>query len=436
MLKFQICLAWLILSCGQVLLWRRRDNVLGYLQAGFFFVSIIVPVLGTTVLDDADQTTVGHYADIMLVGVVAYLPGLCFGAFLGDRWRLPNVVFARRLADVPALLIRRTRQLSLAGLIVLMISFLLLGYIPYFAADRVSAKYGVGANQAGYERGSLVLHLGLIIASTVLPVTLALVLRQGKRIDIVLAGALFVALTLTLSRRLAFIGPLVFLIAFAVERGWRAWRILAAVCIAFVASTIFNEIVSIAAPVPQTTFASRVAASAPDVDDHVDFLSGFEAEGGAQLGLKPLLATLSLNKGPYDPARYALRVRTGLPDISNFAAGGVRLPAPLWGYVSFGYPGVILWSLLSGIAIGAGTSMLRRLLSDAHGGRWQCLNIVLAWVFFGGTFQLIAAFYVFERVALVSFAMTIFLCSARRQSHRIEAAASSGSGAQLKGISR
>jgi len=292
MLKAEICLPWLILSCGQVAFWWRRDNVLGYLQGGFLFATIAVPVLFTPIVDRLDRMDVERYANILIVGALAYLAGLCYGASLGHRLRLPRLIFDHYLDVVPRPLVKRTRQAAVAGLGVLALSFSLLGYIPFLAADRVSAKYGVGVYAGGFARGSLFLHVGLVVASTVLPVALVLVVRNRRAVDVVLAGALFVGLMLTLSRQQAFIGPLVFLIALAIERRWRPWRIVVAVCFTFVAGTLFNELVSLSTSAPGVTLAARIAASAPDINDQVGFLHGYVSSGSKQVGLKPILASL------------------------------------------------------------------------------------------------------------------------------------------------
>lgn len=410
MVRAVICLAWLVLSCGQVLFWWRRDNIFGYLQAGFFFASITVPVLGTSIVADLDQVDVNRYADVMVIGAIAYMVGLCYGASLGQRMRLPRLVIGAPLDVVPRFVVKRARQVAVAGVGLLALSFVLLRYVPLLAADRVSAKYGIGLYAPGFARGGLVLHVGLIVASTVLPVVLALIVRNRRPVDVMLAGALLVGVVVTLSRGRAFIGPLVFLVAIAIERRWRPWRITAAVCFLFVAGTLFNELVHLSSSEPGSTFASRVAASAPDVIDHVEFLSGFEAAGSQEVGLKPIIASFRPDKGEYNAASYALRIRTGLPDVTGLASGGLRLPAPIWGYAAYGFPGLVLWSLLSGIAIGWGTRLLRRLLSESALRRRPAMNLVLAWVFFEGTFLVLGEFYYFERVGLIAFALALFLC--------------------------
>lgn len=414
MLKAEIILASLVLLCGQAVLWRRRDNIPAYLQAGLFFASILVPILGTTIVDDSDPSIVALYARILMLGAAAYMAGLLYGGLIGGRQRLPHVTFSRPFGRaVPALIVRRSRLIAVAAVTALALSFALLGYVPFLAADRVGAKYGTGVYRAGLERGALFFHLALRLGSLILPVVLVLVMRRRRGIDVLLAGALGVGLILTLSRGSALLGPVVFLIAVLVGRRWRAWQILALVCLFFVSATLVNEVVRITSPVASASFSTRVAASAPDLSDHLGFLNGFQVTGAEHVGLKNIVAGLSLNKGEYNPSSYALRIRTGLLDRSEFASGGLRLPAPLWGYAALGYLGVVLWSFATGVFTGWGTVLVRRLVTPVLGRPGQALNLVLGWLFFSGTFAVASEFYFPERVEIVSVGLVLALCWSR-----------------------
>jgi hypothetical protein len=293
---------------------------------------------------------------------------------------------------------------------ILALSFLLLGYVPYLAADRVGAKYGTGVYREGLARGALVFHLALRLGSLIFPVVLVLAMRRRRLVDMALAGALGVGLILTLSRGSALLGPLVFLIAVLVGRRWKAWQILALVCAFYVSATLVNELVRVANPVASASFSTRVAASAPDLSDHLGFLNGYEVSGSEQVGLRTIIAGMSLNKGEYNPSSYALRIRTGLVDTSEFASGGLRLPAPIWGYAGLGYLGVVLWSFGTGVFIGWGTVLVRRLVTPVQGQPGQPLNLILAWLFFSGTFAVASEFYFPERVEIVTVALVLALC--------------------------
>jgi hypothetical protein len=414
MLKLELIVALGILMCGQVLFWRRRDNIFGYFQAGLFFASVLIPILGTTVIDTADPDVVNLYARILLVGAVAYLFGLCCGAPIGARSRRPRVSFAERFDDAPRKLVRRSRVVAVVGVLGLIAAFALLGYAPLLAADRVSAKYGVGPYRAGFMRGAQVFNLALTLASTITAVLVALIAIRRRAVDIVLLVALVVGMTLTLSRGLALAGPLAFLIAWGIERRWRPWRLLVIVCLSFVAGALVNELTFVKAPVASASFSSRVAGTIPDIPDHLGFLQGFHLLGDEHVGLKTIRAGVSLtvSKGYWDPADYALRVRTGLPDVTELASGGLRLPAPVWGYAAYGFLGVVVWSAIAGFFTGWGTTLLRRLLADVEHGRYrhQALNLMLAWIFYNGTFVVLALFYFPARSEIVVVGLAFWLC--------------------------
>lgn len=397
MLKLQILASLAVLMCGQILWWRRRDNIFAYFQAGLFVASALIPIVGTTVLDAAEPEVVTMYARILLIGAPAYLLGLCFGGHFGLRARSPKVTFVSPFDDVPGALARRVRFAAAVAVVALVCAFLLLGYTPLTAGNRLLAKYGVGPYRAGFERGSQLFHLAINLASTVTAVVLALIFIRRRALEVVLVIGLLAGLACTLNRGEALVGPLTFFIAWGVERGWQPWTLLAIACFSFLGATFVNEIVFRAEPAVSTSFAARVAQTAPDIGDHLGFLSGYRLQGSEQVGLRTVRAgySLTLSKGYWDPADYALRIRTGLSDVGELASGGLRLPAPIWGYVAYGTAGVVAWSFVSGIFVGWGTALLRRLLTQVEVGRYrhQSLNLVLAWVFYSGTFGVVSLFY-------------------------------------------
>jgi hypothetical protein len=413
MLKAQIVASLGIIMCGQVIFWRRRDNIFGYFQAGLFFASVLIPVLGTTIIDAADPEVVGLYARILLLGAAAHLVGLCYGATLGWRSRQPTVTFSRPFDDVPNRLHRRVRWAAALAVVALALAFYLLGYAPLLAADQVAAKYGVGAYAGGFARGAQVFRIALTLASAITGVLLAVIAIRRRRLDVVLVLALGIGMTLTLARGQALAGPLAFLIAWGIERRWRPWHLLTLVCLAFVGGVLLNELIQVNAPVASPSFSNRVAGTVPDISDHLGFLQGFGLQGSEHVGMKTVRAGWSLNvsKGHWDPSDYALRIRTGLSDVSELAAGGLRLPAPIWGYSAFGYAGTAVWSLLSGVVVGWGTTSLRRLLGPLEAGRHrhQALNLTLAWVFYNGTFGVLSVFYFATRADVVVVGLAVLL---------------------------
>jgi hypothetical protein len=403
--------------CGQIVLWRRRDNVLGYIQVGLFVSTIFIPIFGTTIIDDADPRVVDQYTRIVLIGAVAYVAGLCFGAPLGTLPNRLSYVFSRPFTrlEVPSFLVHRARRIAVASGVALLVSFALFGYVPLFAADRQAAKYGVGFYQAGFQRGAFLYHVALAASATVLPIMLVVVYRRRRPIDFVICGALVLGVVVTLSRNEAFAGPLVFLVALAVERRMRPWLIGLSVCLVFIAGALANDLVYTAPPVASPSLAARVGSSAPDVRDHVGFLQGFAFSGDQHVGMRTIVSAFRLEKGEWDPADYGVRTLTGLHDVSALASGGVRLPAPIWGFAAYGTLGAIIWSFLSGLFTGWGTVKVKSLLSPVVRSPGSSLNLTLAATFYAATFGLLAVFYFPERANVVVLAITLLLCVRRRR---------------------
>lgn len=409
MLKLAIALCLLILVCGQVVLWRRRDNVLGYLQGAVFVTAFLLPLFGTTLIEDFGDVA-PLYALVLSVGSAGFLLGLAGGAWVGNRpARLKRLTFVepldgeKRLARVAS----RTRLVALAGVASLGAAYAVLGYIPLFAADRLSAKYGVGPYAEGFARGRILYNFALAVAGVVLPVTLAVLLHKRKLVDICLAGGLLFGLGLSLSRTLAFSGVLIFAVAVAFERRTKPSLILAGAVAAFLAAAVVNELLLPAGSGRQAGLAGRVAESSPDVRDHLLFLRGFQAE--PRFRGWSIFGGLGVGRDDGDPTIYALQVVTGADDVRQFPSGGIRLPVPVWGYASFGLAGAAMWSAISGFFTGWGVTRIRNLLSRVIDSPGAALNVVLAAVFYSGTFEVAATFYFATTAMFVQFAIAAYL---------------------------
>lgn len=421
----QILASLLVLTCAPILLWRRRDNVLGYVAAAVFVSTYVIPLAPTLVSERFDQATIARYADVLAVGAATFLVGLALGAQVGRRspTKVP-LTFGRPLSEqVTALVSRRARWIAVAGALGLLAAFAVMGYIPLLTADRTSAKYGVGAYRAAFERGALPFRFGLAAAAAVLPVLLAVWWRRRRAADLALAGLLLVLLFVSLSRDAAFTGPMIFAVALAVERRWSPAVITAGVIFLFSIGSILSLALLDSSSQGGRAVAARVAASTPDIRDHIGFVRGFEERAEPTYG-RTLLAGLAPRRSDWEPSTYALRTLTGISDLRDFASGGLRLPAPLWGYSAFGWAGGAAFSALAGLFTGWGFTKLRRLLTPALDAPHLSLALCSAVVFYEGTFGVLAEFYfltsaVFVKVAIalaVGLAVRLVVVNGRKRS--------------------
>jgi hypothetical protein len=285
--------------------------------------------------------------------------------------------------------------------------------VPYFAADRVSAKYGVGPYRPSFERAALIYRLGLAASAAILPVLLATFWHRRRFVDLLLCAGLVGTLILSLNRGAAFLGPLVFVTAVLVERRLRAPLILTLVVLVFSIGALLSILLVKQSDQFTTDVAARIAASTPDIRDHLGFLRSYELRREPTYG-RTLLAGLSLRKTTWDPSTYALSTLTGLKDPSEFASGGLRLPPPLWGYVSFGWAGVAMFSAVSGVFAGWGFARLKRLLTGLTETPGLVLNLTVAVLFYEATFGILSEFYFLTSSIVVTVAIAAAVALAVR----------------------
>lgn len=394
--RLVIAVALFVITCGPILLWFRKDNVFAYSAVGTYLTALLLPLVGTATLTDFEPHTVDQYARLMAVGAVFFAAGLALGGHFSARTR-PRLRFTFGLpltADSPAWQVvrRRTRMVTAIAAISLAAAFALLRYVPLLAADRQLAKYGVGVYAPGFARGRLVYHFALALGAAILPMAIVVAYRTRGLLDVVLCGGVALGLLASLSRSGAFAGPLLVIIAIAIGRRVAPALIVAAVCLIFLAGALSNELLfSSVRRAP--TLAARLAASAPDVHDQLAFLRGFEREGSQQTLGKTLIAKLGPEASQWDPVAYSLRLTTGITDASAIASGGIRLPAPLWGFSSFGFPGAAGFCLVSGLFIGWGTVRVRNVVTRLRSYPSYSTNLVLGAVFFEGTFGFFGSFF-------------------------------------------
>jgi hypothetical protein len=405
-----IAVALLVITCGQIALWPRRDNIFAYRQAGLYFTTLFIPLVGTATLTASEPHILDLYARILAVGAAFFAAGLALGGhFAGRTSSRFSFTFGHALdAGSPAwrLVKRRTRMLTAVGAAALLGAFALMRYVPLLAADRQLAKYGIGIYGPGFARARPLYLFGLALAGGIFPAAIVVAYRTRAVLDVALCGALGLGLAASLSRADAFAGPLMVLIAFAIGRRLAPSVIVAGVCLVFLAGALSNELLfpsvrSVA------TLPARLAASAPDVRDHLSFLRGFEREGSQQTKGKTLVAKLGPGGDEYNPVHYALRLTTGVQNPNLIASGGIRLPAPLWGFSSFGLPGTAGFCLISGLFIGWGTVRVRNVVTARRQDRKYPTNLLLAAIFFDGTFAFFGSFFFAPFADLVVLAMAL-----------------------------
>ncbi len=413
--RLGILASLLILSVGYAAVWRRRDNVLAYVDGGLFLIMMALPLMFTQVIERFPTPIAGLYTQLLLIGSICYALGIAFGVLPGNlRSSRRPPIFAERLGSRnpnTSILYQRARILGLVAAASLAAGFVAIGYVPILAADRLSAKYGVGAYQASFAQGALIYRTGLAVAAAALPLVLVVFYRRRKLLDLAIGGFLGLGLVASLSRTLAFSGVLLVLVAILIEKKVGPTKILLAAACLFALGEMSTGVIFPDSTQVTGNLISRLAESPPDVRDHMSFLTRYETQGERTRGLT-ILGGLDLQENYWEPNLYALRTLTGNPNVGGIPSGGLRLPAPVWGYVSFGLVGAGVWSFLAGFFAGWGAKRLKNLLTGLKLEPGSSVNLVVAAVYYAGTFGVLSTFYFASTAMIVQVAIALYVASA------------------------
>ena len=360
---FLLCISLLILSLGTYIIWPSRYNVLQHLAVGGSFVTIVVPALILSVQDQYEKSIVNLYIWILCVGAISFLSGLITGFTAGRNIRTR---FSFDLMDFDAYeerTVKITRNFMIFGIAGMVISYLVMGFVPVFAADPISAKLFRGQYQAPYIRVAFLFRTAFFILATLMPIACIIWYKFRTKLFLFIIIASILLMAASLARSGAFMGVV---IAFAIVMAFKSrvhFLILMSLLVGvFVLSSFFYYIVGVRTYSNDKNIWEIITAGTPDIPDQLDFLTRFEEKEDWTYG-RTIYGGLIPGHYKWNPAVYTLVMVNPGQDINDIGSGGLRLPLPVWGYVSFEWTGVILFSLLTGFLTGVCFRMIKTMFA-------------------------------------------------------------------------
>jgi hypothetical protein len=357
--SFVIVVSLVTLAVGSYLVWPSRWNVPAHLQLGFCLIAYVIPAL--IGVQDAFSPELRRFdARLLGLGAACYAAGLV----IGFRVTLPDAaweraVLWRRLPRQPfeRLVWRRGVWLMVLSLLGLFVSFRLMGFVPAFARNPFMAKFFRGAYAASYHRVALLLRPCEVIVTTLIPIAFMLCYLRRSVAAFALALGGVVGLAMLLTRGPLAIGGLTFLGVLAARK--RSWftAYLAVVILIYPIGSGFYHLLGLQRAGVHANLWNIIAAGVPDITDQLHFFSAYLAHPVMTYG-KTFWGGLIPWHYRWNPSVFSLTVEGG--NINKIASGGLRLAAPQWGYVAFGWPGAAVVSLLSGVIWGYATRWLKR----------------------------------------------------------------------------
>lgn len=344
---------------GTYLVWPSRYNVMAHLNVGFVFIAYFIPAVILKDQEDFSNDVVSLYTLILFIGALFFIIGLYLG-FLIKPVRFSNFSFA--LLDTEAYkskIIKVTKVFLIGGIVGQTLGYLMMGFVPAFAADPVAAKFFRGEYQVPFYV-SMVYLSSFFILTTVTPIAI-IIWYNNKKKKLFLLGAIIAVglMSVSLSRGPAFSGVvLAIAIIMSFKNRWTfAFLIIFLVSI-YLLSSIFYFVIGVrdfdqvSSNFKDDHLFWRVAsAGSIDIQDQLTFMDFFAKNPIWTYG-RTVLGGLVPSHYAWNPAVYTLRVTNPGEDITTLISGGKRLASPIWGYVSFQWIGVVVFCFLSGFLKG------------------------------------------------------------------------------------
>ncbi|GAB2457785.1 hypothetical protein HD599_003435 [Conyzicola lurida] len=355
------CLALVGMGVGSYVAWPSRWNIPAHLQVAFAIPAYVLPLLGLDVFGTWDNDLVILYTRLVGYGFVAMTAGTLIGRVLVDRFfgekreAAVRGLVVRAAVDAP----RRVLVVSVASVIVLIVCFAVMGFVPALTADPGAAKFFKGIYHEPYEQVSIPYRF----VTTLIPVLLPIVgvyawTRRRKVWWIVILAATIGVMLLCLLREPAVSGALIALgvVLAYYKRFFIAY--LAALIAVYVAGSALYVILALlgfsqyeSVIKSGQNLMSSIASGAPDIPDQLKLLAAWLPNYELTLG-RTFVGGLIPGNFEWNPSVWTLTTLNPTTDIEEIRSGGLRLPAPVWGYVSFDWVGAIVVALLSGVIIG------------------------------------------------------------------------------------
>lgn len=375
--------ALLVFNLAGYVLWPSRYNVVQHLSVGGSFVAIVVPVFILHVQDEYPQEIVELYVQILLLGVLALLPGLIIGFMLGKGRKTHFSFDVMGGAAYEQRAISLTRTLLVIGISGLVISYAVMGFVPLFAADPISAKLFRGPYQEPYLRVAVLYRASFFILSTIIPIAFIIWYKTKRLFFLISVLAVIVLMAMSLARSGAFSGIILALaIIMSFKSRFTFFILLLMLVGIFVASAFFYYIIGIRTFDDKVNVWRVLNAGTPDIEDQLNFMVRFQETPVWTYG-RTIYGGLIPGHYQWNPSVYTLNIVAPGIDINEVGSGGLRLPLPVWGYVSFKWTGVVLFSFITGLLGGFFLQLLKNWIQKFNSIILRTTAIVIFVTVFG-----------------------------------------------------
>jgi len=370
--------------CGTYFIWPNRWNIQAHMSLSLFITAFAIPCFFTDAVSGYSDDVVHTCVQILIIGSLTYLAGLIIGnSLFGALTKLRLAPAPLHFDDLLDQITTRSFRWMVIGCVLIAIAFAGMGYVPALAQNALEAKFFRGAYAASYQRVQIFYRTGTQIASLLIPLEICIWLDTRKKKHLLTAALASLAMALGLTRGLAVSGILV---AAGIYLARRYKALVSVYWLFVIILTCFGAIsyyilflffgLKNGDFYDATSIATLIASGAPDLNDMLNFTSRFLTSPEYTYG-RTFLGGLVPSHYYWNPSVWTLHVVSPDTDLSEIISGGLRIPLSHWGYVSFGWVGVFLVPLISGLFQGGAIAYTKQCLARAKSNAGICMALLI-----------------------------------------------------------
>ena len=393
-----------LLLIGTYIIWFSRYNIPTHFALGIVFVGYLVPLFFTDILSDYSPKIVKLYASILTLGAISYIFGLLYGFnFISLDKIIKKPTFM--LAPLDVFMRHRYKYLvtvTIFALFTMALCWMHIGTVPMFAENPFLAKFFKGQYRDAYMQVAIPYRLSQSVLITVFPLIVAIWFLTRRKILVLLIFLIMAFFSMALTRGLVFMGIFTLIALFSTRKRIYLFGFIFSYimvfsigsAIYFLAGLVFGTSVFGAVNAGSADIWTIIAAGSPDIPDQLTLLTAFENHGEYTFG-RTFVGGLVPGQYYWNPSAWSLYISNDSNDISGIASGGFRVPVAMWGYFSFGWPGVVIISTISGVILGASTRYIKLFISYKN-----LFMSILALSFYAIILGFFANFYIMSMYSL------------------------------------
>ena len=429
--KILVSVSLSIYFIGTYFIWFSKKNIFNHISIGLCLVAYVVPVFVIDFSEYSNSQVWTLYSQINIIGCVTLIIGL----FLGYRWR--KVVLVDAVIKVSSLktlyfdngrvekILRISNRIFIIGVVGIILSYLIMGFVPLLAADPYMAKFFKGQYQAPYRRVAFIYRTSRQLIEFLMPLKILEIFLKRKLKDIILVLLAIVLIVLSLNRGAIALGVLtaISIVVALKKNNLPFWTFFVLVFltytvgsgILYIVAYFFPDASGLAGVRTGDSFFEAIALGAPDIPDQLGFLSAFVRSGSHSTYGMTFIGGLVPFNFEWNPGIYTLRILNETSDVSEVSSGGLRLTVAMWGYVSFGWFGVVFMPFITAFFTGYIVKQMKIILNNLSANRNGYVVFFMVFFMFSSVAQIFTSFYVTSIYWLPSFFIFYLLLRGRKK---------------------